>query len=483
MILLKEWLTFTLANLSQAQFEALNIQLIYRPYITVGLMIGLFFCFAQKVQAQCAVSFDYNINVLLVDFQADSLPAGTTNLIWDFGTGDSLVGFNLTTNHVYAVNGAYQVCLTSVGSSCGVVTTCQTIQICPGCVWPGDANGDLIVDNRDLLNIGLAFNETGPQRANPADISFSPKPQGDFPVPQLAMFASGLNHKHADCYGDGFINEFDISVLHSNYNKDPLGVSDCACIDSMDIPLYFHIFNDSVSVGTTVNIDVMLGTTGQQLPVIYGVAFTLQYHPPVLDPQTFTIDYANSIMGSPNELINFEKVIDTAGLVDAGLSKKNKLNSNPYGGPLGRIIVIMEEDLQQKTSFTSYSDTTLHLELCDVYLIDNEENQIPVCPKRDSLIVYQITSDQTGIGSLPSGSVGAKFHPNPSSDFTILSVEQGDEIRVEVIDMLGTVILTREFNNKNETLIDVRNFADGLYLTNFYDKDGRKLETLKFLKN
>ena len=154
-------------------------------------------------------------------FQADSIPSGTTTLTWDFGTGDSVVGFNLNPTYTYPINGIFQVCLTSTGSSCGTVTSCVAIQVCPDCVWPGDANGDLIVNNLDLLYIGLAYDQVGPQRVNPSDISFSPKPQGDFQVsfPDQAMFLTGLNYKHADCFGDGEINDIDISVLNTNFNK------------------------------------------------------------------------------------------------------------------------------------------------------------------------------------------------------------------------------------------------------------------------
>ena len=79
-------------------------------------------------------------------------------------------------------------------------------------VWPGDANFDNIADHHDLLNIGLAFGKEGPER-NTDNISWEAQIAENWE----GRFIDGLNFKHADCNGDGLINERDIEVINENY--------------------------------------------------------------------------------------------------------------------------------------------------------------------------------------------------------------------------------------------------------------------------
>jgi hypothetical protein len=58
----------------------------------------------------------------------------------------------------------YTVTVSSTGTACTATAT-ATFTIGSGCVWPGDADNSHLVDNNDLLAIGLAYDSTGPARS------------------------------------------------------------------------------------------------------------------------------------------------------------------------------------------------------------------------------------------------------------------------------------------------------------------------------
>lgn len=75
-------------------------------------------------------------------------------------------------------------------------------------VWPGDADDNGIVDNNDLLPIGLAYGEVGFSRCN-----FSNDWKAIYSQDWTDTLPSGTNYKHTDCNGNGIINADDTRLL------------------------------------------------------------------------------------------------------------------------------------------------------------------------------------------------------------------------------------------------------------------------------
>ena len=82
-------------------------------------------------------------------------------------------------------------------------------------VWPGDANYDLVCDNLDILNIGVAFAESGPTRAG-ASNSWTAQPANDFGN----WFSSAVNMKHADCDGNGTVDYNDTLAVNQELQSE-----------------------------------------------------------------------------------------------------------------------------------------------------------------------------------------------------------------------------------------------------------------------
>ena len=71
-------------------------------------------------------------------------------------------------------------------------------------VWPGDANNNGAVNEVDVLYWGAAFGRTGPPRS-PIDVLFVGYPFNPWNI----TFWNGVDYAHADCNGDGEVNDLD----------------------------------------------------------------------------------------------------------------------------------------------------------------------------------------------------------------------------------------------------------------------------------
>ena len=84
------------------------------------------------------------------------------------------------------------------------VTCCVT-------VWPGDTNNDGVVDVADVLPLGVYFAQTGPQRANAPDNTWTPQSCCPAWNPVAASYA--------DSDGNGKVNQADVFAIGLNYGN------------------------------------------------------------------------------------------------------------------------------------------------------------------------------------------------------------------------------------------------------------------------
>jgi len=215
----------------------------------------LLYTYESKSQS-CHARFGFTVvtNSLHVSFH-DSSTGNPVFYLWRFGDGQ--VSTQRNPQHAYPSAGEYFVKLkiTSPNTFCA---DSIVKRICLGCVFPGDANSDGIVNNTDVLYVGISYGAIGPLRA---DTSTAANFSASFPWLQsngLANLPSGINIQHSDCDGNGIIDRQDISVISRNYNRrsNKSGISEC--MDVNDIPLYFTV-PDSIPVGSTVSVEVNLG--------------------------------------------------------------------------------------------------------------------------------------------------------------------------------------------------------------------------------
>lgn len=83
-------------------------------------------------------------------------------------------------------------------------------------VWPGDANNDGIVNNKDISQIGLFFDDGDP---NGRIRGFKRTPQSTNWAPQSALAWDSVRVTYTDCDGSGRVDINDLLVVWANMSK------------------------------------------------------------------------------------------------------------------------------------------------------------------------------------------------------------------------------------------------------------------------
>jgi hypothetical protein len=99
-------------------------------------------------------------------------------------------------------DGDWNIRIVLSGQNCGEIPNKE--------IWPGDMNGNLIVDDDDIIPLGIYFGSQGFYRLGDAYLwGAQPYPDG-WDVEEAAR---------ADANGDGFVNISDLLVILVNWNK------------------------------------------------------------------------------------------------------------------------------------------------------------------------------------------------------------------------------------------------------------------------
>ncbi len=213
-------------------------------------------------------------------------------------------------------------------------------------VWPGDCNYDLTVDNFDFLYLNLALNDTGPARAG-ASINWFAQPAGNW----QNNYASGINHKHADCDGNGIVELIDSNAILFNFGqvhlfKNPLPSN----TNALDV--YVTSNKDTVAPGDTVTFTLYVGNT---VPVdsLFGISWNYYFDPLYTDTNYISADYSNSALGVlHSNMESLQKNYFPQGYVDVALCRTDKTDTTSVNGVLATL------SLKTKASISSVSTLT-----------------------------------------------------------------------------------------------------------------------------
>lgn len=332
----------------------------------------------------------------------------------------------------------------------------NTIDCEQGFVWPGDTNFDNITDNSDVLNIGLAFGQTGPSRtfnnADSADIAagleiaWEAKEALDWDF----SFSNGLNAKHADCNGDGVIDEEDLKAIEENYffthgEVKPRTFSESTS-NAPSLYVDFPALTD-IELGSETKVPIIFGS--ENIPATaYGLAFTLSFDPRLI--KNARIEFIDSWLGLPEQdLLTINKNFAADGIIEIALSRK--AGSTPIGaGGIGNFIVIID-DIEGYTG-------NQPIEIQKVQAIDNEGNLLAVhTPKT---ILSSITDTENPD---KEDEIDITVYPNPASDvMTIHYPIERDIKQVDIRSISGRLIQSIAPNNLST--IDISTITKGVYI-------------------
>lgn len=333
-------------------------------------------------------------------------------------------------------------------------------------VWPGDANYDLIADNNDILNIGLAYGYTGPVRAN-ASLAWVSQPATDWSF----QFANGANLKHADTDGNGVVNDDDTLAVSLNYGlTHPFRLMPELPLSS-PAPLLYVVANpDTANLSDTVYVDVFLGESSLPVDSIYGIAFTLNFDTAFVTDNFLSVDYSQCWMGTPqSDLITFHKDFFSTGAIDFAIVRNDQQNTTGFG-KLAQIGVVVVDNVGAKVTMPVWVD--------QVYAITASEYQIAIATQPDSVVID--TTGSVGFNEI-SFDADIKLFPNPARDQIKISVGNHIMSDVELFDASGRLLSNYEVR-KSEFAVPVNNLQSGFYFLRINTTKGsayRKFEVIK----
>jgi len=310
-------------------------------------------------------------------------------------------------------------------------------------VWPGDANADNIAHHIDLLNIGLAYGAEGPERFV----------DGTGWMPAVApnwdsTFADGTNYKHTDCNGDGIIDSEDRAAILENYGLEHAEPEPVTELPGTEIdPPAFIDAPFGLPNGASFELPVVVGT--EELPVedAYGIAFTVEYDPEVLDPNSIELAYPASWFGEPGvNAITVHKVY-SEGQIEVALSRTDHNNVSGHG-PVVYIIGIIDDIAGLTKS---------RVEIKEVYAINQSEGRLPVQGLDTEFEIRVSSTNQEELDGAFS------LFPNPTSDWVNIRSTHGfqiDALRLLSIDGREVPIRTQDANQR----LSLEGLPPGAYL-------------------
>jgi hypothetical protein len=340
------------------------------------------------------------------------------------------------------------------------------------CVRPGDANWNGVVNNFDLLPIGLAYDSTGPARPD-TSINW----YGHYSLQWNDSLQDGINYKYIDCNGNEIINADDMLAIIQNYSltytRGGFGGG-----GNGNPVLYPDVIQDTVYNKDTLTIQLQLGSLAIPANNVYGLAFTLNYDPTVVDTTKTVANFSNSWLGTSAEKISIAKDLKHVGQLQCALSRINHTTKSGSGSIGVVSFVITTDNLNGKNY--SYYNALFYIN--NTEMIDSAGNILPLGGGIDS----------TQIGFFPSGihfitgmnNLIYIYHNPAINKLTILSTGL-NMMQIKVTDMLGNDVIGMAYPplaNITQQQLDIFELSAGIYMVEAISEKGIATQKLVMAK-
>ena len=317
------------------------------------------------------------------------------------------------------------------------------------CVWPGDANNNGIANVWDLLAIGVAYQDTGPARAN-ASIEWI----GQTSKSWNDSIYSDLDKKFIDCDGNGIIEIEDVAAIVLNYGKTHSKTNNSNSYSSANPDLYFELLTEGdVAPGTSVEVAIMVGRDTLTEFDLYGFAFCISYDSTLVNSDSaVTIDFTDSWLA--RDTISISMINDLRDQNKVELGFVNTDHKNVTGkGKIGTLRFVITDNIDGKRP----SETLFPLEFCTVQLIDSIGQEITVNTFSDTIVII------TGINKIIQYEQEVRLYPNPATNY--LNIDIGNLIvqKISILNAMGQEISKMDINSNSEIKLNMSSYAPGLY--------------------
>lgn len=374
-------------------------------------------------------------------------------------------------NYCYT-SGFYQVTIID-NKQCDAISNIIDVQdtCINSCVWPGDADNNGIVDNNDLLPVGLAYGETEFSRCNIRN-----NWKAIYSQDWADTLPSGTNYKHIDCNGNGIINADDTLAIIQNFGLTH-SKNKSQSEWRMNAPaLFVDLIPDTVLAGETLVANLILGDINIPANDVYGLAFTINYNATVVDSTQTSVAFGSSWLGTASEKISIAKDIPQNGEIKCAVTRIDK-NTRSGLGIIGQASFIITTDNINGKNELAYTD--MKVWISDLTVIDNQGQILEINEGSDST---QVGFEPVSVTEKPLSLNELIIQPNPATNEVFISVS--DNLlsgTLTVIDTEGKIVFSKTITthaNKIHTI----NFANGVYFVKVISEKGVLMKRLAIVK-
>ncbi len=333
------------------------------------------------------------------------------------------------------------------------------------CVWPGDADYDGVVNNNDLLPIGLTYGATGLARFQ-TDIDWFGHPALNW----NDTLNDTLNYKHIDCNGNGIINADDTLAIIQNYNLTHPRSGGVKPHRANTPELAITLSADSLVDGQTVVASLSLGSNAQVANNVYGIAFTFNYDANVVDTSHvgFVVNENSWLCNNASDHISINKKFVSGGKIAVGITRIDKASRSGSGEIATAILKITTGNINGK----DLSYYKLNTYISDVRAVDNAGNIMDINEGLDSAYV---AFTPTGINEVSLEQNSILLYPNPANKSIRFVLQNGAMEGWEIVSAEGRVVAAETFQiseiGKGYNA-DVSQLAKGVYFLKVNTKTG-----------
>lgn len=385
-----------------------------------------------------------------------TLPTGFGTLATD--TLENLVHGTVTTAgtacYDYLANSNSEFSDTLLLIACNTQGFCDTTVVIVhtvSCVWAGDADDNMVVDNYDILPIGLGYNLIGDPRPN-AGIDFDCEPHFNW---NQATPVSNVDYKHADTDGDGIIEMDDTMAIVQNWGMIHMRTTpndQGTQASASNTP--FLVNYAAAQAGATVRLPILLGSQTNPVDSAYGLAYTIYYDQSMVDTNSVTVDFDTSWLGTEHvDMATIHKNFFDYGQIQIGMTRIDHQPVSGYG-QIGTLQFTIKDDIIR-------NPMNLHLimGIGQVRFIDEMENELAI-EGQPSYVVIMRSEDPTATTNLAPQAI--RLYPNPAQ--TWVQVESTEEPieRIRLFNSAGQLLRSYQPQNTAYTL-HLEDLSSGIY--------------------
>lgn len=364
---------------------------------------------------------------------------------------------------------------------------------CDVCVWPGDTDGNGLVDAYDILPIGWGYGSEGIAREY-VDISWDAHSCDDWASDYMDL----INYKHLDCNGDGIVGYDDVMAINANYNMThdiPL----VAPLPTSDAVFTVNVVNESIpEAGDTVVIELIVGDGTESSPdyEVHGIANKLITNYIISDTTEVQISYPSSFFNDgESDLIDVQYIqnVDTLAL-DLGVSRTS--GTPAVGSGVYAVVSFVMEDVIIGAGGDSGKNeevAALRVEAQHVVIANSEGIAAVGSSNIASDAITYRNANEPNVSDAPAFFEVA-VNPNPAQNMVQISTNQQANIQsIALWTINGQLMLQQTYNaytfsgndtyNAPSTLsLDLSPYPNGMYLLQVASSEGTCTQRLQVMR-